>query len=217
MLNLRVIRERARDDQGFSLIELLVVIGIMGIVGSIVMAATIQGLHASRTTQARVAALSDLTLGLERIGRELRAADPLDLTVITDIDQADERVSSWINRDGRAWHYLYYLAIGSDGVPELREDLDVFELDGTLNTTLSHDSVFIVKTINVDAGIPLVTYLAADGTSLDCTSPTVLTVEECRALLATATHLRLTLVRSLDEGQPVTAQTLVTIRYTRYS
>lgn len=67
---------RARSDAGFTLVELLVVLVLIGVVGSIVTAGLINALQTTRTTQARIAALNELQVSAERIARELRAACP---------------------------------------------------------------------------------------------------------------------------------------------
>lgn len=63
-----------RAQGGFSLIELLVVIVILGIVGSIIAGGLIRGMRADAQAQARVEAFEDMRIAVERISRDVRAA-----------------------------------------------------------------------------------------------------------------------------------------------
>lgn len=79
MTGLCTLRRRvARDDAGFSLIELIVVMGIMLVVGAVVISGIVSGLRATARGQARVEALTDLERAAERMARDLRFADPVD-------------------------------------------------------------------------------------------------------------------------------------------
>lgn len=79
MTGLCTLRRRvARDDAGFSLIELIVVMGIMLVVGAVVTSGIVSGLRATARGQARVEALTDLERAAERMARDLRFADPVD-------------------------------------------------------------------------------------------------------------------------------------------
>lgn len=65
------------DESGFTLVELLVVTVILGVVGAITVAGVVRGMQTSAHAQDRVEALTATETTLERISRELRAADPL--------------------------------------------------------------------------------------------------------------------------------------------
>jgi len=66
------------DEAGFTLVELLVVMALMLIIGSVVVNGIVSGLRASERGRARVEALTDLELAAERMARDLRFADPVD-------------------------------------------------------------------------------------------------------------------------------------------
>lgn len=86
MTGLRTLRRRvARDDAGFSLIELIVVMGIMLVVGGVVVSGIVSGLRATARGQARVEALTDLERAAERMARDLRFADPVDGAAATQV------------------------------------------------------------------------------------------------------------------------------------
>lgn len=63
---------RPADEQGFSLIELLVVVLILGIVGAITLTGLVQGLQTSARADARIQAFSELQRASERVSRDLR-------------------------------------------------------------------------------------------------------------------------------------------------
>lgn len=70
-------RKSAADDSGFSLMELLVVIFLMSIVGSITSVGIINAMKGTRQTQTRVLNQTGLETQLQRMTRDLRVADPL--------------------------------------------------------------------------------------------------------------------------------------------
>jgi prepilin-type N-terminal cleavage/methylation domain-containing protein len=73
----RLQRARLEGDRGFSLVELLVVIMLVGVVSTIAMNAVISGMRTTEKGNGRVAALADLQKGVERISREVRVASPI--------------------------------------------------------------------------------------------------------------------------------------------
>lgn len=68
---------RLHDEAGVSLIELLVVMVLLGVVGTMVTSAVVSGLAASSRGQARVEALTELETAVHRVTREVRAAAPI--------------------------------------------------------------------------------------------------------------------------------------------
>lgn len=77
MLTRSLVTVRARDDAGVTLVELLIVILLVGVVGSIVTSGVMNGLQASNRGQARVQALVELETAIHRVTREVRAAAPI--------------------------------------------------------------------------------------------------------------------------------------------
>jgi prepilin-type N-terminal cleavage/methylation domain-containing protein len=209
------LRERHGDQRGFSLVELLVAMVLLGIVGGIVTQSIVSGLNASRRAQERVYALNDLTKGLERIGRELRIADPLDLSHITNITDIDSTIATFVHRDGKVFRYQYYLVTNDDGSSELREDVAVFALDGVPLALENRNSLFIVDSANTSTNIPLITYIDLAGQDMNCVGQA--DAAACRDHLATAEQVKIRLVRELPEQAPITAETVIGIRTARFN
>ena len=77
MSNLIARRRAQAGDGGFSLMELLVVIFLMSIVGSITSVGIINAMKGTRQTQTRVLNQTGLETQLQRMARDLRVADPI--------------------------------------------------------------------------------------------------------------------------------------------
>jgi prepilin-type N-terminal cleavage/methylation domain-containing protein len=66
-----------RDDEGYSLVELLVVIILLGIIGGIVSTTTIGGMRGTRQAQNRAYSSESIQAQIERMARDIRVADPI--------------------------------------------------------------------------------------------------------------------------------------------
>jgi prepilin-type N-terminal cleavage/methylation domain-containing protein len=211
-------RRRAHDDQrGFTLVELLVVMVIFGIVGTVVMASIIGAINATSKGEERVHAYNDLQRGLERVGRELRAASPLRLDPSGNYRDA---VGARIVRGGEPTEYRYYLADAGDGTTELREDVRRYDDDGESLIEV-RSGLFIANVGNLEPGVdvPMITYYRQDDATnqlveIDCDG---ISDSQCRDRHATASQIRIRLVKTLPDQDPVEVQTVVNIRNTRLS
>lgn len=76
MLSARLRADLGKDD-GVSLVELLVVVLLMGVIGSVVVTSLVRGMNASLRTQDRFDGLADLQQSVDRVTGVLRGADPL--------------------------------------------------------------------------------------------------------------------------------------------
>ncbi|CAN5323052.1 hypothetical protein BH20ACT9_BH20ACT9_19620 [soil metagenome] len=92
-------RARLQGADGITIVELLVVMVVFGVVGSLVASGVIQGLQSSRLAQARVEALADVQKGVGRMSRELRAACPVRTATATQV-VVDVRRAGGVDRYG---------------------------------------------------------------------------------------------------------------------
>jgi prepilin-type N-terminal cleavage/methylation domain-containing protein len=206
-------RRHPSTEGGFTLIELLVVVIILGVIGSIVTSSVISAFVSTRRGEQRVHALNDLQRGIERVGRELRAADPLVLEAGTDPAQ---EIGAEIVRGGQRVEYRYYL-VEVDDSAELREDVVRRTLDGQVVS--QRQGLFIADIANVETDTPLFSYFYTDpGTrqlrEIDCEADG-LTESQCLQRHTTATQVRLTLEKLLPEQPPIQVETVVNIRSVR--
>lgn len=91
-----------RGDGGFSLVELLVVIVLLGVVSTIVMVTLKSGFRSTTLVQGETESSAELQRSVERIARELRVADPLEAAV-----PAENRVQVRVFRDGACFRHIY--------------------------------------------------------------------------------------------------------------
>jgi prepilin-type N-terminal cleavage/methylation domain-containing protein len=209
-----MLRTRAKvlsTESGFTLVELLVVLLLLGVVGGFVTTSIITSLQASRRGEARVMALNDLQLGIERVGRELRAAEELRIEPGSDPAQA---IGAQVIRNGQRVTYRYYLVPVGDGA-ELREDVTRRSLSNQLIS--ERNGLFITDISNLETGTPLFRYLVTDPTTgqleeLDCDG---LSEAQCEQRHATATQIQLTLGKLLPEQEPIEVETVINIRSVR--
>ena len=205
---------RRGREGGFTLVELLVVLVIFGVIGGFVTATIVSALQTSRRAEARIHALNDLQRGIERVGRELRAASPL---FLHEGQAFAEGVGAQVVRGGERILYEYYLIDTGDSV-ELREDVTRRTLDGDLIS--EQEGLFIADIANLETGTPLFTYFITDPDTgeireLDCVAEGLLATD-CLNKHLTATQIRLTLEKLLPEAEPIRVETVVNIRNTRY-
>lgn len=91
-----------RDEDGMTLVELLVVFVVLGIVGTVVLSGVVTSMRTTTRAQDRIDALTELEKGVERIARELRAT-----CQIAAFEPNDVSVN--VVRDGDVHRYRYVL------------------------------------------------------------------------------------------------------------
>lgn len=222
---------RPRDGEaGMTLVELLVAILILGIVGAMVLTSVVQATRTSADATTRTNALTDLERGIERIGREVRVADPLVIDpdgVCNTLAAGDgarcqdevlsRRLDAVVFRDSTEITYEYYLVpSGTDA--QLYEDRTVRDLGGTVLSTATGQFITDIAPADLLAGEePIFQFVARDSSgelvAIDCDP---LTVAECLDAHATATAVRITLRKIVPDGDPLVVSTTVQIRNTRY-
>jgi prepilin-type N-terminal cleavage/methylation domain-containing protein len=183
-------RLRRNDQRGFTLVELLVVLALLGIVGGIVGNAVITSFHSSRATTSRTIALHELEIGLQRMTRDLRAADPL---VLSSAGDYERQIGAWIDRDGTREIVRYEIV-------EVNGDQQLVRVD--TNQTL----VSLVD----NGGEPVFRYLDEAGDQIACTT-------DCSSAYLRAARIEIRLVREIPNGEPVRAVTSVGVRGIRFS
>jgi prepilin-type N-terminal cleavage/methylation domain-containing protein len=97
-----LLRER---EEGFTLVELLVVMLIFGVIGGVVTTSLVRGLRTSHHVQSRIEAMAELQRGAERIARELRAACPV-------VELGASTVEVTVLRDGARWDHRFEVEAG---------------------------------------------------------------------------------------------------------
>jgi type II secretory pathway pseudopilin PulG len=206
-------RSRQDAEAGYSLVELLVVMLMLSVIGGFVTTSVVTGMRTAQATEARTYALADIHRGLERVGRELRAANPIDLDVAGDYAGS---LGATVVRDGHRVEFRYYLQAQDDGRTDLLEDVQRTDLE--TGVTEAQNGLFIADIANRDSGTPLFTYFETDDVSkelrqVDCT---LLDVDECRQAHQGATQITLTLEKYI-EGQDdvIVVETTVNVRNTR--
>lgn len=189
---------RPKDESGFTLVEMIVVLAIMGIVGSIVSVSLVRGMRTTAEAQSRIEALSDLQRGLERVAREMRVADPLCLTS----GQEATRLGASVYRDDVRFLYEYYLT-GTGADQRLLEDVTRFDPPDAATGTVVRTGTFVAEIANDDLGIDLFTYFDQNG--------------DVPLTPGAAAQVQIQLSKQLTRADPVLVSTTVEVRNTRYS
>jgi prepilin-type N-terminal cleavage/methylation domain-containing protein len=153
---------RRPADEGFGLVELLVVMLLLTIVGAIAIAGIVQGMRTTAHGEDRVQALSAAQTGIERLSRELRAADPL---TVADSDHVEVA----IRRDDRLFYYIYKSEENGDlwDLTEERwqfDDAEEFDDPGFVPTAAGADAVTSRVLVRSMVDKDVFTFLTAGGT-----------------------------------------------------
>lgn len=145
--------DRQRHAQaGFTLVELLVVMVIMGIIGAFTMSSLVQGLQTSNEADRRVQALTDLQQAGQRVSRELRMACHVEAA-------SPGQVSVDILRDTPPTRYRYTFSVDATGT--LTADVDTVASDGT---TTDYRTQLIAE--DIDNAASLFTYRDSAGVAM---------------------------------------------------
>lgn len=190
-----------RNEGGFSLIELLVVLVITGIVGGVVVSAITAGMRSASQTSTRIDATQELEVALQRMSRDIRAADPLELSPS---GAFATEAGAKVVRGPKTFRVMYFLdASGS----ELRSELIELDAQGQPLPGVAEQQLVT----NVDMGTePVFSYLDATGRELTGCSP------DCATTYREASQVGIRLVRRLDDDSRVVVETRVSVRSVRY-
>jgi prepilin-type N-terminal cleavage/methylation domain-containing protein len=209
---------RHRSEDGFTLVELLVVMVLFGVIGGIVTTAIVSGMNSARSTSARTHALHDIEVALQRVGRDLRVADPLYLTGDTNYGT---EIGAEVVRDGQVQIGRFAVELGDDGVQRLLHDVTTFDLqtfveDPENATPVQQPTRTLVTAID-NGTEPVFRYFDQDGAEIVCT-PGVdgETKQSCDGRYAAASQVSIRLIRLVDGQEPIRAETRISLRNTRY-
>ena len=157
MLTSALRRQRDGRDEGFTLVELLVTMFVLGILGAMVLSISISALKTSRTTQNRVVGTSQAQAATERISKDLRSADPL---VAADAND----VTAKVYRSGHCEIHRWYVSGGS-----LLQDTQKYGASTNCATASGTPSAVttqtLVQTVLNGATTPIFTFARWDTTA----------------------------------------------------
>lgn len=201
------IRSRIHEDeQGVTLIELLVVMVIMGLIGTVALTSFISTGRATVAATAQIDAITNLTPGMQRLTRDVRAASPLIVDVTADYAN---RLGTEFERGGVTYRNNYYVQAGADGVQLFTDRFEV-AADGTLTTIGTNN---LVAQIDNPITEPVFRYYNGEGIEITCLDATA----TCRDQHLTATKIGIRLFRAVDgSAADVEYQTTISIRNTRF-
>ncbi|MEX2503369.1 MAG: hypothetical protein WD378_00880 [Egicoccus sp.] len=167
---------------GASLVELLVVLVLVSVVGTMALNGVVTALRVSRQTEERVQAAAELQRAVERISRDVRSACPLEII------EAD-RVVGIVHPDGGAARRALY-----------RHDTATRTLfsASTAATDPLNSATEIAVMANLEPAGALFAYLGDDGAAVTAA--------------ADVRTVRISLRRDLAQQDPVEIETLVALR-----
>ena len=185
-----------RPQGGFTLVELLVVLLLLGVVGSIVAGGLVRGMRADAQAQARIEAFEDMQVALERVSREVRAASTPPPESVLDFDKDGKWLQLQVLREGTCIRFTYEVDADDDVLRASEErSTDGCENFGTstdrvLVPDLADHAVFTFETNRYDD----------DGERIAADSA------------GDIRFVTITFTRTLFEQQPVTVSTVVGLR-----
>lgn len=192
---------RLSGERGFTLVELLVVIGILAVVGSVAVAGLVNGMRQSAHAQDRVEALTTTQTALARMSRELRAADPLR-------EVATDRVTLDVRRGDELIHFRYRVVADGAGAFQLEQQRWVFDegFDGDDFTPQESEAAQTSQRVLLGRLTDAEVFEArdSDGDVLD---------DSATATAANASRLLMVVRREVQPDRPVIeVETSVTVR-----
>jgi len=194
---------RGGSDAGMTLIELLVTMILMGVIGSVVTAGVVSAMQDQRRATSRLDAVTSTQRALERVTKDLRAADPL---VAADA----QSVTTLVYHGTSCQQRRYYVNATNQLVQEIAKypaSTTCANRTGTPGTATSN--VLVTKVVNT-ATEPVFVYQRIDPAQAALvTVPTPV----ASTLVALVDSVTINVKAGLKFGQqPVVVQTAVDLR-----
>lgn len=194
---MRILRRLSAGEAGFTLVELLIVVMLLGIVGGIVGSGLTSAFRATTHAEARVQALTAMQAALANVSRDVRAADSREVTDAALRTISPSALGLDLFRDGRRVRLDYTVTAG-----ELRERRRVYadeQLVTASGPPASDATRVLLRGLTDTASQPVFAYGDAFG------APTT-TLDDVR-------EVTIRLRRALGTGrQPLEVLTRVTLR-----
>lgn len=193
------------DQGGFTMVELLVVIVLLGVVGAGVVSAIVTALRSSAETTARIDAQQELEIALQRVTREFRVARSLAIT-----DSYPTELGANIVRGGNPEKLVFFRL-----EPNLDEGGNPDNTNRLVMVDASGDRTLISLVANDENLEPLFRYYDRFGQPISCDG---LTDTECASeLLAKTVQVEVALFRSMPgDLDPIRVQSTISARNLRY-
>ncbi|MGH3665814.1 MAG: prepilin-type N-terminal cleavage/methylation domain-containing protein [Egibacteraceae bacterium] len=187
-----------RSEDGFTLVELLMVVVLLGVISAIALSGLTASMRTARQSNDRIEALADLQRNIERVAQVVRVADGEDYPVGTPgqlllADGNDIRLD--VRRGTDLIRYRYWRATSASGEPELRLCREVYTPPDDPCATATGQPV--LTDLANDGATPLFSYLDAEGAA---------------ATGDDIAQVGITLVRDLPTQPAIEVQTTVQLR-----
>ena len=203
---LRTALERTRGDEGITLVELLVVMALLGVVGSVTVQGIVVALASSTATQARIEATHETEIAVQRVIRDMRAASRFEISAGSD---PRFELTMYTAYDGDSYKVTYSLVEQEDETQQLQQvsvrvddDEEIGPRESILMTLVQNE---------VDGELaPIFLYFRFDGTPVECGPDT------CLQDYVGAPEVGLSLRREVTGQQAVIVETRTAVRSMRY-
>lgn len=183
---------RGGDQSGFTLVELLVVIILMGVIGAIFTSGMMSAMRADRRTRARVGVQGDLAKGVDRMTKQIRVASPV-------VAFSPTSLSVETYRGGIRYRYTYTYNTTAKTVTE---QLDRYAT-ATAVTPVSSTTQTLLTNVSNGTSVPMFAYYDRTGT--------------VATTVAKVARVEITLVETPAEQNAIRFQTSVFLRNYRES